>query len=62
MLQYVTGSKLATLAAMAALFALTFLVFGCGGDTPTAIDISAIATGINAQIEQTIGEGAAAST
>ena len=32
MLQYVTGSKLATLAAMAALFALTFLIFGCGGD------------------------------
>ena len=31
-MQYVTGSKLATLAAMAALFALTFLIFGCGGD------------------------------
>ena len=50
-LQYVTGSKLATLAAMAALFALTFFIFGCGGDDtleptpqPTAAPTAAPAT------------------
>ena len=67
MLQYVKASKITTLAAMAALFALSFLIFGCGDDetpaptaapAPAAIDVSAITAGVSAgltaQMEQTI--------
>ena len=52
MLQYVKASKLTTLAAIASLLALSFLIFGCGDDepeltpqpppAPAPIDISAM--------------------
>jgi peptide/nickel transport system substrate-binding protein len=68
MLQYIRASRLTTLASMAALFALAFLIFGCGDDepeptaqampAPATVDVAAITAGISAgltaQMEQTI--------
>ena len=66
MLQYVNASKLTTLAALAVLFALSFLIFGCGDDetpaptsqampAPATVDVAAITAGVSAGLTATDG-------